>query len=123
MTYNRLNFEKNWIWDFAETIALEKYYIQLEGRPIAEKPAFLTVYYPERKAYALFMNKVGLIGFYPTLTKLHRKLKEIVESANFPLKLWKDKNKHPFAVNRIQRVAETENPVRVFNIPEWEVEV
>jgi len=114
--------DKEWIWQAAEAIALEKYYVELEGEERKLEPAFLTIYFKE-KGYGLFVNGVGLIKFFSSRKKLHEYLKKLVENANFPLKLWKGlRARKPFAINTVQRVTPSELPCKVFNIPEWERE-
>lgn len=110
---------EKYLWEFAELIAIEKYHIEINGER-KTSPALLVISF--NKKYCLYLNHIGKIGCYKSKKEVHNKIKELVETANYPLKLWKGlKSKKPFAENTQHRVdvSKINAPLRVFNIPEW----
>ena len=118
----------NIFWELLEMEAPLKFYIN--GK---DTPAFLLFpkyHWASSKSYHhLYMNTVGLIGKFTAEKKALARLKEIVENANFPVRVYKSskygRNRGKrilFAENKVQRIELTENPCKVFNIDEWERE-
>lgn len=115
----------HWIWEFLEREAPTKFYINDKTHP-----AFLLfpkwhVAASKRQCY-LYMNTVGLLGKFRTEKKALTYLKNLVENANFPLKVYKvskyGRKKDEFiffAENIVQRIELTEHPTRAFNINRW----
>jgi len=118
----------DFLWNCLIDLAVEKFYIQKEDGTLHDKPCFIVIDdYPNVKTnrYSLWLFKVGLIGQYPSKRKVLQKVKEIVENANFPVKVFRGKHsRKPFAENKICRVDISRIKegayVKVFNIPEWE---
>lgn len=118
----------NILWEIMEMEAVEKFFV--DGK---EKPAFL--YFPryhylsaQKTKHSLYMNTVGLISTFSSKKKTFTRLREIVENANFPLRLNQEskygRNKGKrivFAENKVQRVDMTnvKGQMKVFNIEEW----
>jgi len=113
--------QQNFVWEVAEKfLAFEKYYIEIDGR-IGEGAAFLIIKYP--RGYGLFLNKVGLIRFFKSLRQARKRIKELVENANFPLAVWRDpvRDRKPFAENKVWRIKPKPGVYfKAFNIEEWE---
>jgi len=121
------------LWDLMELEAPEKCYVG-----DAEKPAFL--FFPRYHTFALktkhclYMNRVGLINTFTSERKALEHLRKIIETANFPVKVYRVSKtgrlrgkRILFAENTIQRIdlekiqleeGETRT-IKVFNIPEW----
>lgn len=126
----------NPLWELMELEAREKFFVNNK-----EYPAFL--YFPkyhylsaEKSYHSLYLHTVGLINIFSSRQKAFERLKQIVENANFPLKLYqmskygRNRGKRIlFAENKIQQVPlEPERVVegavvKVFNITEWEKEL
>lgn len=116
------------LWELMEMEAPEKFFVDEK-----EHPAFLM--FPkhhylalETKKHNLYLNGVGLIAAFRTRKQLFERLKQIVEHANFPIKVWQVSKfgrqrgkKILFAENHIERVDMTnaKGPCRIFNIDEW----
>lgn len=116
------------LWELMEMEAPEKFFVNEK-----EHPAFLM--FPkhhylalETKKYNLYLNGVGLIASFRTRKQLFERLKEIIEQANFPIKVFQVSKfgnqrgkKILFAENQRERVDMTNarGPCRVFNIDEW----
>lgn len=104
------------LWDCLATMAEMKFYIQRPNKPIAAEPAFL-VY--EHKIY---LNQVGEVFSFKFKSAALRKIKEVVEHANYPMKLWRTSrprlNEKPFAENLVERFPEQKRGrhVKVFNV-------
>jgi len=114
-----------------EIEATEKFYVN--GK---DSPAFL--YFPRGHylsidhKHTLYMSRVGLIATFGTRKKTLERLKEIIESANFPTRVYqvskygKKRGKRIlFAENKVQHLQlDAEKVVdgamvKVFNIDEW----
>ena len=118
------------LWELMELTAPDKFFVG--GK---EHPAFL--YFPRghylamNGKHSLYMNGVSLISTFSSRKKAFVRLQEIVETANFPLRLYRV-SKHGskrgkrilFAENHTQRVDMTDakGPCKVFNIKEWQKE-
>ena len=108
------------LWEAAEVMAIQKYYIN-----DADHPALLVMWHKGK--YNLQVNKVGLIGAYKSEKLLKDRIIELIKTANYPIKLYRWKNgkrdKKPFAENDnySERYlnAKEDCPVRAFEIPEW----
>lgn len=116
------------LWELLEMEAPQKFYVNRK-----ESPAFLLFpkwhFASTKTQHSLYMNRVGLIGRFTSEKKALERLKQIVESANFPLRLYKvtkfgrKRGKRIlFAENSVQRVDMTDvrGPMKVFNIEEWQ---
>jgi hypothetical protein len=114
------------LWELMEMEAPEKFFIN--G---AEQPGFLLFpkysYLTLNNKVSLYMNGVGLIANFKTEKQAKERLKQIVETANFPTRVYQVSKTGSrrgkrilFAENTIQRVEPTENPCKVFNISEWQ---
>ena len=111
------------LFDVLPYMAEEEYWIETEAG-LAKAPAFLLV--PLGKAHILLLNRVGEIARYGTLKEARTRIKELVETANYPMRLYLKKHgkvsPRPFAVNETRRVAlplEPDVPVKAFEIREW----
>lgn len=118
---------KEALWEIMEMEAPEKFYA--DGR---DRAAFLL--FPKshwlsvEKGYSLYLNTVGLIKSFSTRKKALERLKEIIESANFPVRVYKvDKygikagERIFFAENNVQKIPlKPKRCMKVFNIDEWE---
>lgn len=112
------------LFDVLPYIAEEEYWIETE-EGLAKGAAFLIA--PLGDAHVLVLNNVGVIARYKRLKEAQNRIKELVESANYPMKVYLKKHgkvkTHPFAENTIQRVerpTEPDIPVKAFEIKEWE---
>lgn len=116
------------VWELLEMEAPERFHIN--GK---EKPAFLLFpkwhFASTKNHYSLYMNTVGLIARFTSKKKALERLRRIVETANFPVRVYKvskysqkQGKRVLFAENTIQRMEFTENPTKVFNIDEWQKE-
>ena len=115
------------LYDLLEMEAPDKFFI--DGKDV---PAFLLFpkhHFASRHGYTLYLNRVGVIASFSSNKKALERLKEIVERANFPMRLYRvrkyggKRNKRIlFAENKKQRVDMTDakGPCRMFNIDEWE---
>jgi len=119
------------LWELMEMEAPEKFYVN--GK---EHPAFL--FFPryhylsaKKTKHSLYMNGVGLVSSFSSKKQTFARLREIVENANFPLRLYqvskygsKRGKRILFAENHTQRVDMTDakGPMKVFNIEEWQKE-
>lgn len=114
------------IWDVLPNIALEEYWLETENG-LGKAPAFFIVASSNGHSYNLILNGLGSIQIYRRLKQAQDRIKELVESGNYPMKVYRKRrgniNPHPFAVNEITRLEPTrpDTPVRAFNIKEWEV--
>jgi rRNA processing protein Krr1/Pno1 len=108
-----------------ESEAPEKFFVNN-----AEHPAFLLFpkysFLATNNKVSLYMNGVSLIANFKTEKLAKERLKQIIENANFPTRVYqvsktgqKRGKRILFAENKIVRVQLTENPCRVFNIEEW----
>lgn len=116
------------IWGLMESEACHKFLINANE----EKVAFLILhkYSPinPTKGYALFLNHVGLIKAFKREKDALERVKQIVENAYFPLRIYKV-SKHGrnrrrpvlFAENTVERVnmEGAIGPHKVFEIDEW----
>lgn len=115
------------LWELLEMEAPEKFFIG-----DAEHPAFLV--FPKyhwastKTAHSLYLNTVGLIATFSTRKKAFDRIKELVENANYPLRLYRvskfggKRGKHIFfAKNAVGKInlTEAKGPVRAFDIKEW----
>ena len=113
------------LWELLEIEAPEKYCV--DGK---ESPAFLL--FPKGSIgsmdhkVSLYMNSVGLIANFTSKKKAKARLKQIVENANLPMRVYqiskygtRRRKRILFAENKVQRVELGENPCRAFNIEEW----
>lgn len=120
-------WEATFLWKLLEMEAPEKFYI--DGK---EHPAFL--YFPRyhwasrEKKHTLYLNGVGVINTFGSKKKALERLKQIVESAYFAVRVYQvsrtGRNKGErilFAENTIDRVDKTRlnAPMKVFEIEEW----
>jgi hypothetical protein len=111
------------LWDVLPYIALEEYWIETE-EGVAKAPAFFIVYLSN--GYHLILNNLGTIRVYKKLKQAQDRIKELVESANYPMKVYRKKdrkiNPHPFAENLIRRAEplNEDTPLRAFDVKEWE---
>ena len=118
------------LWELMEMEAPETFFVN--GK---EHPAFL--YFPRSHflamngKHSLYMNGVSLISIFSSRKKAFDRLREIVASANFPLRLYrvskygsKRGKRILFAENHVQRVGMTDakGACKVFNIREWQEE-
>ena len=75
------------------------------------------------KQHELMMNGVGLIKRFKTEREAKNRLKQIVENANIPVRVYEDKrNKRVlFAENTTERIGKIKTgcSFKVFEIPEW----
>ncbi len=115
------------LWELMEMEAPLKFFV---GG--ADKPGFLL--FPRghwasiKGGHSLYLNRVGLIAQFPSRKKALARLKEIVENANFPVRVYQvskyGRNKEKrflFAENTVQRIMPKEGcPTKVFNISEWD---
>lgn len=116
------------LWELLEMEALEKFFV---GN--AKSPAFLL--FPKyhwastKSAHSLYLSNVGLIARFSSQKKALDRIKELVEKANYPLKLYqvskfgrKRGKQILFAENKSSRIdlTKAKGPVRAFNIDEWE---
>jgi hypothetical protein len=115
------------LWDLLELEAPEKFFV--DGK---ESPAFLLFpkwHFASTKSYcSLYLSRVGLIGRYSSMKKALARLREIVENANFAVKVYQV-SKHGrrrgkrrlFAENTVERIdrSQIKAPTRTFNIEEW----
>ena len=121
------SWKGKFLWELLEMEAPEKFYV---GG--SEHPAFL--YFPRQSwasrdgKHTLYMNGVGLIATFTSRKKALERLKAIVESAYFPVRLHRvsriGRNKGKrimFAENMVERVdkATLKGPMKVFEIEEW----
>jgi hypothetical protein len=92
------------------------------------KPGFMIFPHPHfhsgNKAIVLFMNHVGLIGCYPTRKKAEIRLQEIIEKANYPVRVYRKYHGRiqMFAENTVKRKPDPlpeSAGQKVFEIPEW----
>ncbi|HIE19008.1 TPA: hypothetical protein EYP75_04715 [Candidatus Bathyarchaeota archaeon] len=82
---NRLSRD-DLIWDLAEELALEKFYIKRGGKT-AEKPAFLLFQGFLGAKWALIMCGVGAVWRLRSKAKAYAKLEEIASTATVPLEI------------------------------------
>lgn len=113
------------LWELLEMEAPEKYCV--DGK---DSPAFLlftkgSIGSMDHKV-SLYLNSVGLIANFTSEKKAKERLKQIVENANLPMRIYqiskyggKRGKRILFAENKTQRVELGENPCRTFNIEEW----
>jgi len=114
------------VWELLEMEAPLKFYV--DGK---DKPAFLL--FPKwhwastKTQHSLYMNGVGLITKVSSEKKALMRLKEIVENANFALRLYKVSKfgskrgkRILFAENTVERIDKNtlQNPCKTFNIEE-----
>ena len=117
------------IWELVESEAPEKFFVN-----DAKSPAFLLFpkyhYLAQQNKVTLYLSSIGVINTFKTEKLALERLKQIVETANYPCKVFqvsktgKQKGKKVlFAENKVQRWAtpEADKPARTFNIVEWEV--
>jgi len=110
------------LWDLLESEARERFFIDA-----APEPAFLIswgIFSPKGKC-TLYLNTVGAINSFPSLKKAEERIKELVESARTPIKVYKGiKRGHLlFAENKESRLPATAsegNLIATFKIREWE---
>lgn len=115
--------DANFMWEMVESLASSKYYIN-----DSEKPALLVLPKLNSKGYDLYLNLIGKIASFKSERNATNRVKKLVETANYPLKLYRvrygRKDKKPFAVNEeyseLYKNAVEGNPIKVFNIEEWE---
>lgn len=113
------------LFDLLPELASEEYWIETE-EGLASKPAFYIVESDGR--YNLILNSLGSIKIYHKLKNAQDRIRELVENANYPMKVYRKTrrgkirvNAKPFAVNTVQRMEPKEDaPIRAFNIKEWE---
>jgi len=74
------------VWDLAEELALEKFYIRRDGR-LAEKPAFLLFQGFLGAKWSLVMCGVGAVWRLKSKAKAYAKLEEIASTAVVPLEI------------------------------------
>lgn len=116
------------LWELLEMEAPLKFFIN--GK---ESPAFLLFpkwhFASTKTQHSLYMNCVGLIARFTSEKKALARLKQIVEHANFPMRLYKVSKygrKHGkrilFAENTSEGVDMTnaKGPMKAFNIEEWQ---
>lgn len=106
------------LWDiFRDTFGKVEFYVN-----DSKEPAFLICSTEPRRNH-LLMNKVGKIGEYGSLKKAKDRLKDIIETANIPVKVFsvsRRGKKALFAANTVSRVHLKEDcPCKVFEIREW----
>jgi len=116
-------------YDILPDIAWENYWIEKDGI-LAKAPAFCIVPIKNtgQSGYYLILNHVGKINRYKKLKAAQERIKSLVESANYPMKIYKQNgrgrlSKKPFAENTIDRLIDggvEGAPIRAFNIEEWE---
>ena len=114
--------QTQFLWECFEDIAEARFYIETEKGEIAKSPAFL-IY-----EKGLYLNGVGKIASFRSKVAIWRGIKELVENANYPMRLWRSreprKNEKPFAINyNYRNIPENPNPeapIKAFNIKEWE---
>lgn len=112
----------NILWDLIESEARERFFVD-----DAKEPAFLIswgIFSPNGKC-TLYLNTVGAINSFPTLSKARERIKELVESARTPIKVYKEtKRGHLlFAESKESRPPATVsegNLIATFKIREWE---
>lgn len=120
--------KENILWELLEMEAPLKFYVN--GK---ESPAFLLFpkwhFASTKSHHSLYLNNVGLIARFSSEKKALERLKQIVENANFALRVYKVSKygrkrgkRILFAENTIQRVDMTDarGPMKVFNIDEWQ---
>jgi len=121
------------LWELMELEAPNKFFVG--GR---EEPAFLLFpkyhYLSQNNKHTLYLNGVGLINTFTSEKKALERLKQIVENANFPIRVYKV-SKHGrkqgkrilFAENDKQRIdlsnAKEGTFCKVFEIDEWKEEL
>jgi len=106
-----LTSKEELIWSILESEAPEKFYIN-----DAKKPAFL--YFPKwhhfawEKKHTIYMNSIGLLGTFRSRRKAFAKLREIIETANEPVKVYRvsktgrDKGKRVFFAEKTENDTE-----------------
>jgi len=116
------------LWELLASEASARFYVEKDDI-LAKGPAFL--YYPRHDPWAwksrctIYVNGIGVLDTYTSEKKALQRLKEIIENANFPLKVYKVSTRKPvlFAENKVQRIDPSQIledcSVKVFNIPEW----
>ena len=120
------------LWELMEMEAPSKFCVG--GR---EQSAFLLFpkyhYLSQNNKHTLYMNMVGLINTFTSEKKALERLRQIVENANFPVRVYKvskygrNKGKRVlFAENHEQRIdltnAKEDAFCKVFEIDEWKEE-
>lgn len=122
----RENWQGKFLWELLEMEAPTQFYVNNK-----EHPAFLLFprhHWASREGHTLYMNGVGVIDTFGSKKKALERLTEIIETANFPVKVQKicnwGRNKGkpiPFAENKVQRVDMTDakGPCKTFEIQEW----
>ena len=112
-----------YLFDVLPYLAEEEYWIETE-LGLAKAPAFLILW--SNDSYILFLNKLAEVARYKKIQLARNRIKELVESGNYPMKVYLKKRdgklqKKPFAVNMVRRVTPLSNdiPVRAFEIREW----
>ena len=76
------------LWELMEMEAPEKFYVDEKEHPaflIFPKYHYLCL---DTKKHNLYLNGVGLIASFETRKALFERLKQIVENANFPIKVY-----------------------------------
>jgi len=126
----RMMEELEWriLWECACDLARERFYVERADGSLSEEPAFIIVdWFPlvKYKRYALYLYEVGLIDSFTSLAKALRRVKQLVEHANYPIRVFRDRKAlQPFAVNEEWRIDVSKLRegafVKAFNIPEWE---
>jgi hypothetical protein len=71
------------------------------------------------------MNRVGVIGYYPSRAKAETRLREIVENANYPVRVYRKRGAKMilFAENVVKRKPDPlpeSAGQKMFEIKEWE---
>lgn len=82
------------VWLAIEQEAVEKFYVELKGGKRAKKSAFLicrSIWTHGSGDWELYMNRVGSVGNFKTKKACIEKLKEIVENAVLPVRIWKQR--------------------------------
>ncbi len=113
---------KEELWDFVAENQSEYAFFIEKGGEAAEKPAVFIMGYSKR-GHGVYINQVGLVGLY-TLTEALKRVGKLVDTANYPLKLWIRKGANGrlrlFGENKTTRIrAKPCCPLRAFNVPEW----
>jgi len=111
------------LWDILESEAPYKFFVDER-----KDPAFLLIpkwHYLSLGGWELYLNHVGRICRLRSRQQALDRLREIIENANVPVKVYSvsGKRRTLFAENEITRISleKATEPItfRVFNIDEW----
>jgi len=124
------NWQAKFLWELLEEEAPQKFYV--DGK---ENPAFLLLprghWASSKSMHTLYLNSISVIDTFTSEKKALERLTQIVENANFAVRVYRvvkyGRNRGKrilFAENTVERMDKTKliGPARVFNIDEWQKE-